>query len=379
MLNAILAKADFPVHFRTLFLAALLLAPLGFTASEAEAQTSRVFTVRDLPVDQRAATEVAAKDAAIAAGRQRALTMLLQRLTLPEDWGRLPTVPAAETEGFIRNISFSDERIGGGRYLANVTYRFRPSAVRPLLTGAGIPYSETASRPMVVLPILESPSGTKLWDEGNMWFDAWRTVEPMDGLAPLIVPLGDLSDVSAIGLQQALAGEPVSIGRIAGKYRAGGALTVVARPAPIPGAGVGLTLTVTGYGRGWESTSFAESVAPAAGETPEDLYARSAQLIAVSIERYWKQANLISAAQGEQRIAVTVPLSDLRAWLSVQEKLSKLVIVRRTEIKELTITAAELEISYTGDLVQLRRGLSQQNLGLAQRPEDGRWLLEAAR
>ncbi len=352
---------------------------MGFAGSEAVAQTSRVFTVEDLPVDQRAATEVAAKDAAIAEGRQRALALLLQRLTLPEDWSRLPSVPAAESERMIRNISFSDEKIGGGRYLANITYRFRPSDVRPVLTGAGIPYSETASRPMVVLPILESPAGTKLWDEGNLWFDAWRTVEPMDGLAPLVVPLGDLSDVSAIGLQQALAGEPEAIGRIAGKYRAGGALAVVARPTPVPGGGTGLTVTVTGYGRGWETTSFVETVSPVAGESPEDLYARSAKLAATAVERYWKQANLISAAQGERRIAVTVPLSDLRAWLSVQQKLSKLVIVRRTDIKELTITAAELEIFYTGGLAQLRRGLSQQNLGLAQQPEDGRWLLEAVR
>jgi len=367
------------VLFRSLILLALLSAPLGFWTPQAWAQTSRVFTVRDLPVDRRAATEVAAKDAAIAEGRQRALTMLLQRLTLPEDWGRLPTIPAAETEALIRNISVSDERIGGGRYLANVTYRFRPSAVRPILTGAGIAYSETASRPMVVLPIFESPSGTKLWDEGNVWFEAWSGIEPMQGLAPLIVPMGDLSDVSAIGLQQALAGEPEAIGRIAGKYRAGGALAVVARPTPVAGGGLGLTVTVTGYGRGWEGTSFVETIAPIAGEAPEALYLRSAQAASVAVERYWKQANLISAAQGEQRIAVTVPLADLRAWLAVQSKLSKLVIVRRTEVKELTISAAELDILYTGDLAQLRRGLSQQNLGLAQRPEDGRWVLEAAR
>ena len=348
-------------------------------AGTAFAQSGSVFTVEDIAVDRTAETEVLAKQAAIAAGSQEALQTLLRRLTLPGDWPLLPGPSAEEVERLLRNTSVSDERIGGGRYLANVTYRFRASSIRRLLRQNAIAYAETASRPVVVLPILDTPAGAVLWDEGNQWLQAWNGIDAKDGLVPLLVPLGDLTDVSAIGVQQALAGEPVSVGRFASKYRAAGVLTVVARANSVPGGGTGVSVSVTGFGRGWDGVAFVETVPPLTAETSDALFQRSATQLAGAIEGYWKQANLISGSQAEQRLSVQVPLADLRGWLSVQDKLRKLAFVRQTVVRELTIRSAELDILYTGDLAQLRRGLSQQNLNLSQDPVGGQWRLDPVR
>ncbi len=358
-----------------IFWAWLLAFAVGVLQTPAFAQQADVFAVNGLAVNETAADEVKAKEQAVAKGSIRALGLLLQRLTLEQDWQRLPEIGADRINNYIRDISFANEKIGGGRYLADVTYRFQPAAVRDLLSGASIPYSETESRPMVVVPVLQVADGALLWDEGNVWLSGWAAASLPPGLLPIVVPLGDLSDVAAIGVRQALAGEPEGLARIAAKYNAGGVLVAVARPAQVSGGGTTLDVRVSAFGPGWDGTSYEQTFNAAAGTEPVAFHQTAAERISHALLAQWKQANLIRFGEGTQSLQVFVPVSGLRDWLSVRARLSRVATVRDAMVGRISTTEAEVDIRYIGDLARLQLALSQQKLSLAQDPLDGRWRL----
>lgn len=347
----------------------------GLSQTPAVAQQTDIFAVNALPVDETAADEVKAKEQAVAKGSTRALQLLLQRLTLEQDWARLPEIGGDRIDNYIRHISFANEKIGGGRYLAEVNYGFNPDAVRNLLTNASIPFSETASRPMVVVPVLQISDGALLWDEGNDWLRGWAEAELPAGLLPIVVPLGDLADVAAIGMRQAVGGEPEALARIAAKYGAGGVFVAIARPAQVQGGGESLDVRVSAYGPGWDGTVFAQTYTAGATTEKPAFYSATAESISRSLLALWKEANLISFGEGTQSLQVFAPLSGLSDWLSLRDRLAQVATVRETVVGRLATTEAELDIRYSGDLSRLQLALSQQKLSLVQDPLDGRWRL----
>src|SRR6185437_11149732 len=186
------------------------------------------FTVADIPVDATASSAVAARAAARVAGQRRAFRMLLERLTLVADRGRLPRVGDQQLTEMVRDFSVANERSSAVRYLASYTFRFRPDAVRKLLRDAGIPFAETVSKPVVVLAVLRRGDATLLWDDPNPWRAAWSDHNGGGGLVPFVVPLGDAADVAAVGPDEALAADRDALARVAALHGGGDILIAAA-------------------------------------------------------------------------------------------------------------------------------------------------------
>src|SRR3546814_14433587 len=68
------------------------------------------FTVAKVPVDASADSAAAARPIAIAEGERRAFTLLLRRLTLPEDADRLPRASETLLTQIISGFEIGDER-----------------------------------------------------------------------------------------------------------------------------------------------------------------------------------------------------------------------------------------------------------------------------
>jgi hypothetical protein len=208
-----------------------------------------VFIVPRVPVQAQSETATGAKFAAQSQGRRRAMDILLRRLTVEEDWIYLPRLaggapasvpampasPAASTRGARPTktpISLTDqdleslessfevysEKSSATTYKAFITYRFKPDAVRRLLKGSHIPYSETQTRTALVLPVLQTDSGVYLWQSNNPWMAAWKSRPLNNELTPMAAPLGDLEDASLISAQQALALDAEKLAAVAHHY-----------------------------------------------------------------------------------------------------------------------------------------------------------------
>jgi len=229
--------------WRSLFLAAVL----GFSAgpvcaqaatAPAPAAAAEVFTVADVPVDATAASANVARDTARLAGERAAYRMLLARLTLASDAGRLPAASDAMLTDLVQGFEVAKERTSTVRYLAEYAFRFRPDGIRQLLRQARVPFAETPSKPLVVLPVLVADRGPALWEDPNPWRAAWNQKKFPTGLVPMILPLGEVEDLAAIDADLALKGDAAAISRISARD---GKADVLVAVATVKGAGDGAT------------------------------------------------------------------------------------------------------------------------------------------
>ena len=184
---------------RVVFIAVMAIAGVSAIPHSARAADPALYEVNDVQVDATAESAAAARNEALASGEREAFHRLIRRLTMRENYNRLPNPDRATISTYVRDFSVSDEKTSSVRYLAKMHVRFRSRDIRQLLSEFGIPFTETISKPVLVIPVLERNGSYSLWEETNDWRLLWSNLSSNDRMAPLMHPIGDLTDISKIG------------------------------------------------------------------------------------------------------------------------------------------------------------------------------------
>lgn len=340
----------------------------AFTARAQSASPVDPFTVRNVAVDVTAGTAAAARESALKDGQARALRRLLARLVSSSARDRLPTIDEATATFLVQDFEVADEKTSSVRYLATLTYRFKAGEVRAYLQRVGIPYAETVSKPVLIVPVLRSGDAALLWQDPNPWRDAWADSAERDGLVPMIVPFGDLSDMADVSVSQAMGGDEARLGVIADRYGAADSMIAIADYGIVPGSNLpGLQITIIRVGATEQNPLILTVAAKAVGEEAK-MYADAVVAAAEAIEEGWREANLLRF-EDRRQLAVTVPLRNLSDWVSVRSRLGRVAVVAGWKLTALTRSAAEVELSLIGDEDQLNQALAQADLTLDEAPE----------
>lgn len=355
-----------------LLAATLLLAPPAL----GQGRLPSLYTVSDVAVDATAQTALKARDTARLDGERRALRQLLERLTSKEDWNRLPKASDAELDDLLQDYEVVSEKSSAVRYIATMTYRFQREAVANFLRAHGIAYAESRSKPVVVLAVLTAGGRTVLWEDPNPWRAAWAEASGIgEGLVPMRVAIGELADVQAIDAGQALKGDKDALAALARAYS--GADVLVAR-ADLAGGGGQRSLQVSAvrYAAGFPDQNWASAVKAEANEADEAVYARAVAAVVADVNDGWKRSMLMrGGAGGGASLVATVPLSSLKDWVTVRERLRSVSAIQRTSLLSLSKDAARVEIGYVGEPEQLQVVLAQRDLALVRGAAD--WTLSA--
>ena len=349
-----------------------VLAPHG-----ARAQIANPYEVKGVTVDVTAETASAARAQALREGQQRAMTILLERMTLKSDYPRLPALSPEEITEYMQDFSVAEEKTSAVRYLAKLNYRFRPGEVRELLRAFNIPFAETPSKPVLVLPVLRRAGALLLWDDPNPWRAAWQQRSSQLSLVPTVLPLGDLADVAAIGVDQVVSGDQQRLQAMAKRYDAGSVAVAFASIRHDPARSLWvLDVTLTRYNLTIDPQTTVVTYVSEFGETADSLLTRAAKLVTSLIEDNWKRDNLLSSSH-QEAIAVRIPITDLRDWLDMKTRVHSVAVVRETELVQLSRAEAQVILHYIGDIGQLIIALEQADLAL--RGEGDQWTLEKLR
>lgn len=338
-------------------LVALLAFVLG--ASPVAAQATGVFTVSDVAVDVTGATASEARERAFAEGQRLALGRLLDRLGVDPSQLDPAGLSDAETARLIQGFQVDEESTSGGRYVATLTYDFRPEEVRRLLIGRAIGFAETASKPVVVVPVYRSDAGPRLWDSPNPWLEAWLDVSGDERLVPVIVPFGDLADVRDVSVEEALSGDRAALGAIAERYGAGGALVAVAEPR-----GDALAVTLNRYDAESGDAATALTVEPAAD--PSAQWAAAVAGSVAALEETWRARTRIQSGE-RSTLALLVPLNGSGdRWFAIQSRLRRVPTLVAARVVSLSPQEAVVELDYVGSEQQFHLALAQQDLAIDQ-------------
>ncbi len=350
---------------------------LAWTAVPAGAQGG-LYSVGGIQVDATDENAASAREAAHASGHLAAFEILIARLVPEDDVFAVPQLEAAEIGALVQDFSVDNERTSAVRYLATLNFRFNPDSVRTFLGQNEIPFAEIRSEPTLVLPIVTDKGQTLLWRQPNPWRSAWQGMQLDAELVPMVLPLGDLEDISAITASQALRGDAGGLQTLARRY--GVASIYVARLTigfdPDTSLSTG-TLDLWRFGGIQASTTVRQSHLQQDEESRGAFIRRIARAAANEITEGWKQENLLRLAE-QSSIMVTVPVADLGQWLQVKARLDQVVTVVDSELSHMTRGSVDLLITYIGDQNQLTRALAQQQLSLTQDLNEGWWQLGLA-
>jgi hypothetical protein len=327
------------------------------------------FIVHGVAVDVTAANVAEARERALIQGRVAAFRRLAERMLAHDTMQRLTLPAAPQVIDMIQEFSIANERSSALRYLAELTVRFDPGAVRTYFRAQGVPFAETASRAMLVLPVVQPDPAApaQLWAEEDSWRAAWARNLPRDGLIPLILPLGDLADIGLLTPEQLAARDENALGRIATRYGAAGVIVA----ALAPDAGGAWTVTLDEWrsnGVTWNGQAMG---GPADPSSVAALATFASQAI-VAIEDAWKSRNMLQFGQGG-RLTALVPLTGLQDWLRIKTLLAQVPVIERVDLQAISKTTAQTVITYAGDETQLQFAVGQYGLDLAR---DGEmWLM----
>lgn len=162
-------------------------ASLILFGSVATADTRGLYTVSDIPVDERAETVIVAQQQAFSYARFVGVYQMIDRITLEED--RLAASEPIEitqelADWLTAAVDVQEEARGGNRYRGTLSVVYNPRNVRSLLNRLGIPYVDSQAPLALAVPIVgrgisvvgepvELLDGTLTDDPRAIWSAAW--------------------------------------------------------------------------------------------------------------------------------------------------------------------------------------------------------------
>lgn len=322
-------------------------------------QTGDAFSVRNVPVDVTAATVEAARDKAMIEGQRTALDILLRRLVASADLARLPVFTDREVVNLVIDFGIDNEKSSAVRYIAEMSVRFQPDAVRQILQKNNLAYAEWRGAPIAILPIWPSVIESNDVAENNPWRQAWLS-GASQGVAPFAV---QSAEQSAEAEQTLNAASQEDVEQFAQKI---GAKDMLVSWVRIEETGGNILLTVRNRAAG----SFAAAIEGTRNyqgpiqDGQEPLLKKAVADIVQTINDNFKSGNAVRQGKASS-LSVVAPLKNgLSDWLAIREKLMRSAAVRGYEIKLLTRDRAALSLYYVGDQNQLEHNFVQNGLVL---------------
>lgn len=338
----------------------------------AHAGDASVFLVRDVAVDATAENATDARDRALAEGHSVAFRRLIARIVPMDAARRVPELDAAAIAPLVQSFEVDGEKTSRVRYLARLTFRFDRASLRRFLRAGGVPFAETKSKPLLILPVLRAAGVYLLWDRPNRWREAWAGLPRGGELVPLLLPAGDLQDLRDISARQAVSGDPARLRAIARRY---GAASIAVAVASLPRAGQSppaMRVSVTSRGADSGRRTFVESYPTDPAATAEENFRATASSVIRRIQEEWKSGNLLFFDR-EGQIDAAVPVSGLDEWVAISRALSDTPSSDGTQVLSLSRDAVRVRLRYFGDADGFQAALRRNDLHLS-RGDEG-WVL----
>lgn len=368
--------------FCTFFIGALLIASGAAYAQSA----ANPFTVEDVQVDVTAESSVAARDKAFEEAQKKAFKMLADRLVSEGKISGYRTPDPITLASMIKDFEVTNEKISTVRYVGTYTIRFREQAVKKYFSLSSLSMADnssssagtgstqqTAMQTLLVLPFYRVGQNMKVWQDGNLWLQAWGR-DLSAGALPVEVPIGDLMDIADIGETEGVSFNPNGLARMLKRYDATDAAIIVAaaddRLAAVgsdssPAAG---TLTLTFYRTDRRRAEAVQelALAPNPGETRAQFFGRAVTTAYAALNRDWK-ARTIKTVSGPSRMyIVRVSIRSISQWVKVQQELKNTSGISQMSVLSIKPREAFVRFSFGGDPSSLRQSLASSGLVLGQ-------------
>jgi hypothetical protein len=212
-----------------------------------------------------------------------------------------------------------------------------------------------------------------LWEENTLWRAAWAGATKSAGLVSLIVPEGDMEDITHISTREAVEGKADPLMALMQKYGASQACVAVLRYDPDHPDQTEVRLARYSSGGVAQEAPSTWRVG-GAGLTEEGLMQAAVKQSVKALEQGWRQSQkLPSGAPVFLPVDVAVPT--LASWQQVQRSMGEIPLITKAHVVTMTRGLVHIELEFRGDLATLQQALAEKGLSLEQTTVGG-WLMK---
>lgn len=336
----------------------LLSAALAPSAGAQDDPLDRLFTIRQVKVDETAARASEARRTALAKAELEAYGKLMRKLTQPEGRARLPELSAQEIQAMISGIEVVDEQSSSRRYLATLDVRFEPGIVNRFLADYKVPHVLGTGRGILVLHAHSRGLVRTLWEYDAVIAEARAEVDWLNRIRQYVFPRGTMKERALVTVEEVFStSDELNGDAIASGYGVRSALMIA---SDWDSATRQLTFTYRSPDEGVAGEGTID------GQTGEQqALVTMYDTVLEAIDSAWRSQLLVDTGVGGE-MDVLVPSSNLTDYSAVKDILDEVSLVGKVSIKEIGLPASRLQFSYTGREDQLVLALRYAGLTLTE-------------
>lgn len=329
-----------------------------------------------LPTQAHAATdvytidryEVTLDEDNIARARQEAIdkatkdgfAQLLKSLTAQSSWVKLPEVLGnADYNQVLEQFDIVEETTIPV-YHAVLKLEFNRAYIRTLLQRYSIAFTEVSAGIVLLLPLLEMPMSSLLWEETNPWRVKLEEAAKKSNLVKFVLPIGDPQEMMMLTPEMVAFGASDMILEVAKKYDTPVAVVARFKMGMMDGQREAL-LDLTWHG---------ETVSPQYLQVPmqsdqglDAAMTEVAEKAITSLEEAWRKLYVVELDKPE-RLLVHYKVSDLPALENLRQQISSIPIVNDVMLRAISKKQAVLQINYYGTPDKLKEQTAEKQVGL---------------
>lgn len=325
----------------------------------------KIYTIYNISMDERASTSRRASMAALRKAEHIALEKLFRKIIRAEDHDKLPVLSEGQVTELVSGIEVANEKSSHVRYIADFTIHFSREKIYNFLSVLEIPFAETLSNEVSILPLLEKESAIILWEKNNDWRRAWQAYDTVNNLVPVRVIAPSLANRMAITAWQAQNGDIAVLQKFAEQKNLRHLYVMIARVKYDFNKGQNVIDLVI-YGNDGNRHEYKNIIIDKTGEDDlPELYNEAIKQATYWLDNRWKEKVLIHYGASSQ-LNVVINFDQSEDWFKIKKQLESVSLIRNIIIKKLTTTMAVVEMEHSGDAAQIVLTLSQKNLILSQ-------------
>jgi len=315
---------------------------------------AKLFTIRNIDVDESASNAAAARARAINSVQVKALDLLLTKLIQPEDRSKLGVLSVADANSLISGIDILEEATSTRRYVAKMSISFNPAYVSSYLQARNIPHVLSAGKDIAVLHMHQQGGVTHLWHPPAELAAARAELDIDNRVRRYDFLPSTLQWRRLLGGPQVAANPQISLELLRSNLGARAVLLLVSK------RGSDGVLKYSAYSSENEDIITGEIPSPADYKSQ---YADMYLAIFNRLDSSWRQQLLVdTGVQGD--IAVLVDSRQPDSLAQIIGKLNSVSLVIDVQVIEIGLPESAVQLRYAGREEQLRLALSYAGLKL---------------
>lgn len=316
---------------------------LTFTA-DSRAEDMSIYEA-EVSVDASASDAAAAREKAMTEANRKALYTVTNRISAASSTGILDHLNDNQILNFINEVSVISEKVTDSRYLASLKITINAPILKAYLSEKNAPVTVMPETHVIIVPVYrDNPAATPLlWEDNNVWYAAWRDNALETGQITIIPATTSAENKQILSAADASALNTTQLNRLSNSDND----EVYVAEATLTSGGMLAELKSLRRG-GILSRHFEGSV-------PEIFDAAIEEMKSAVLQQIQQQALAKETETGKMTLVFNY--TSLREWLSLQQTLKGLDVVRDINIDSMGSRKAQITINYTGDPVVLRDSL----------------------